>query len=388
MPEALAPDAQGVAEATAAMFAANPADGVSQTPAATAIKPEQKPIETPAAPEQKPLPEAKPAKKEFTDEEIAAARKEKPDHKAWKILDSIKAKSSASEAALKSELEKLKQRPETPANDARMAQLEKLLEERDQKIKERDQRLEEADFTRTEQYTQKYILPYNNEWKNAISTVKGLTVMAQKDGETITRQGTEADFMKAAALPPSEQDDFIEATFGKSAWRVTKHLNKLYELKDSERAAVEDFAANYEKNKVQRELDMKRQREAYEKELGDTFTNLQKDPELGSYLSESETDPDGTKIYKAELDKFNSFKTTAPTAADAATVRARYAMAPRLLHVNKQLSSKVASLEAELAKFRGADPGAAVKTAANPAAPAAELGVEEKIKSLSWDGRS
>ncbi len=392
MPEVLSDSAPGVAEAMAAAF--NPKPAVAAPAAAPA--PETKPADAPA-PETKPAaaaPEAKPAapaaKKDFTDDEIALARKEKPDHKAWKILDSVKARASQTETQLKSELAKLQAKPnETPADTARIEQLQKLIDEKDGEVKTWKQRVEEADFTRSEEYTTKYVQPYQNEKRRALDEVKKLTFrFTDTDGVQQTRPANEADFEKAMSLGASEQDEYLEAAFGKSAWRITNRINELERIRSASIQATQDFSTNYEKNKVARELEAKRQRETYEKELGDAYTGFQKDPEIGRYVSEAEDDPDGTKLYKSELEKFDGFKTVQPTAADAATVRARYAMAPRLLHVTKQQQAKIASLEADLAKFRGADPGGEVKTATGGTQPEAELGVEGKIKSMSWDGKA
>lgn len=356
-------------------------------PAVTPATPEPRPpVEAPAQPPP-PTPEPAPAsakKADFTEAEIEAAQKENPDHKAWKILKFVKGRAAANEAAWNAEKTKLEGRPQTPANDERIAQLEKMIEEGKQETKTWKQRVEEADFTRSEEYTNKFVNPYQSERKRALEEVKGLTVSFTQDGEPQTRQATESDFTKAMSLPPSEQDDYIHATFGKSAWRVMNRINELNRIKEAANNSVTEFAANYEKNKTTRELDFKRQRDEYEKALAEAHSGFQKDPELGKYLTEAETDPEGTKLFKTALEKFDSFKTVQPTAADAAEVRASYAMKPRLLHENKQLSAKVASLEAELAKLRGVDPGQAVKTVTGSAAVTPAKGVDGLIAGLKW----
>lgn len=347
-----------------------------------------KPAETPAAPEVKPAaapaPDAKAKKNDFTDAEIDEGLQKHKDEKGWGVVKYLRNKYTTAEAAWNAEKSKLEARPQTPANDDRIAQLERLIEEGKQETKTWKQRVEEADFTRSEEYTNKFVNPFQSERKRALEEVKGLTVTFQQDGEPQTRQATENDFTKAMALPPSEQDDYIHATFGKSAWRVMNRINELNRIKEAANSAVTDFAANYEKNKTTRELDFKRQRDEYEKALAEAHSGFQKDPELGKYLTEAETDPEGTKLFKTALEKFDSFKTVQPTAADAAEVRASFAMKPRLMHEVKQLTSKVASLEAELAKLRGVDPGQAVKTITGSAAAATPKGVDGLIAGLKW----
>jgi hypothetical protein len=379
--EAPAPTSVGINEMVDAKFATPAPDPAPPEPA--------KPAETPAPTTPKPetTTDLKPAaKKDFADDEIEKERKSNPNHKAWKILDSIKAKFSTSEAALKSKLAELESRPQTPANDAKIAELEKLIAERDGEVKTWKQRVEEADFTRSEEYASKYVKPYQGEMERALNEVKGLSVTYEKDGEQLQRAATEADFRKALSLQGTEQDNFVYDTFGRSAQRVTNRINELNRIKEAANHAVTDFAANYEKNKVARELEAKRQQAAYEKELNEAHSNFQKDPDTGRYLTEAETDPEGTKMFKSALEKFDSFRTNPPTAADAAEVRAAYAMKPRLIHEVKQLTSKVASLEAEIAKYRGADPGAPVKTVTGATQTVEPKGIDGMVSALKWDG--
>lgn len=339
-----------------------------ETPPTPEVKPETPPAKPEEkAPEVKPeaKPEVKPAaKKEVGDDEIEKERKANPNHKAWKILDSVKAKFATTEAAWKAEKAALESRPQSNANDARIAQLEKLLGERDGELKSWKQRTEEADFTRSETYTSQFVKPYQAELKRAFDEVKNLTITFVKDNENQTRQATELDFRKAMSLPPDEQDAFIHEAFGRSAWRVINRINELNRIRSASEEAVREFSENYEKNKTERELAQQREQDEYKRDFEAEHDRLRKDAEFGKYVSESDADPEGTQLLKTELEKFDGYKeamqkmSAKDRAAVAALVRARFAGAPRLQSEVKRQASKIAELEAELGKFRKADPGA------------------------------
>lgn len=359
-------------------------------PATPEVKPETPPApeakpETPPTPETKPeakapevkpeaKPETKPAKKEFGDDEIEKERKSNPNHKAWKILDSVKSKFAATETQLKAEIARIQAKPVEGAGDAaKLAQLQKLLDEKDGELKSWKQRTEEADFTRSEQYTNQFVKPYQAEMKRAFDEVKNLTVTFTKDGEQQTRQATESDFRKAMSLPPDEQDAFIHEAFGRSAWRVINRINELNRIRSASEEAVKEFSENYEKNKAERELAQQREQEEYKRDFEAEHERIRKDADFGKYVSESETDPEGTQLLKSELEKFDGYKEAMQKmsgkdrAAVAALVRSRFAAAPRLQSEVKRQATKIAELEAELGKFRAADPGAKPSGKGTPA---------------------
>lgn len=373
------------------------------TPAPEAPKtPETPPAETPQTPpaDKKPevAPEVKPApaaKKEFTDPEIEAERKSNPNHKAWKILDSIKAKYSTETAALKAEVERIKAKPvEGVADAAKIKAYEDRIAELAEEGKTWRQRVEEADYTRSEDYSNKFVKPFNNEKRRALDVVKSLTVTYDKDGEPQTRQATESDFNQALNISdPAAQDAFIQKTFGHSAWRVVNHINELTRIREAANQAVTDHAAQYEKNKLERELRAKQEDEEFGRDFQSESERLKSDPDWGKYLSERQDDPEGSTILKTELAAYDELKETygklplKERAAKAALIRARFAETPGLRREVKQLTGKVASLEAELAKFRGADPGNPIKTAVGGKPAEAPAGIEARIGAMSWDGK-
>lgn len=363
-----------------------------ETPA-VAPTPSPKPAETPAAPEVKATSEVKPdtkAKKtDFTDAEIDEGLQKFQDEKGWGVVKYLRKKYTTAEAAWNAEKSKLEARPQTPANDERIAQLEKLIEEGKQETNTWKQRTEEEAYTRGETYLKQFVQPYQSEVARGIAEVAGtantpaMTVTEIKNNEETTRPATARDFQRLLKMEPEEWDAETDK-FGRGKQRVVARMLRISDIREREQQAREEYSANYEKNKVAKELEIKRQREAYEKELAEAHSGFQKDPELGKYLTEAETDPEGTKLFKTALEKFDSFKTVQPTAADAAEVRASYAMKPRLMHEVKQLTSKIASLEAEIAKMRGTDPGQPVKTVTGSAAATPAKGVDGLIAGLKW----
>jgi len=392
--EAPAPASSGGIDAMVDAKFAPPAAPTSapETPPAT-------PSETPAAPKVEAAPDAKPKtgfdslEEDWTPQLEAKLRKLYPESKMWKVKDFVEKKYQTSETVLKAKLADFEARPKTPANDEKVKALEDRIAELSEEGKTWRQRVEEADYTRSEEYNTKYVTSFRAEEKRAFDEVKNLTVsFTNPEGEAQTRQATENDFRKAMALPANEQDDFIHATFGKSAWRVINRINELNRIRESAGQAVADHAANFEKNKVERELATKRQEQEYKGYFTEAFKGLSSDPDLGSYISESEADPEGTALLKAELNKFDSFKTEMAKmqpkdrAAAVALVRARFGGAPRAIAELKKERAKIVSLEAELAKFRGADPGAPVKTVTGATQTVEAKGIDSMVGALKWDG--
>jgi hypothetical protein len=377
---------------------APPAPAATPTPAPET--PPATPPETPpatlnieAAPNAKPKTGFDSLEKDWTPELEAKLRKLYPEHKMWRVKDVVESKYKSSESQLTAKLAELEARRQTPANDEKIEQLQKLIEDRDQRLKERDQRLEEADFTLGQTYA-KFVSRFNTEKLEALDVVKSLAVTyTDPEGETKTRQATDSDFNQALNISdPAAQDDFIEKTFGRSAWRVTNHINELNRIRRDAKQAKDDFAANFEKNKVERELAAKRQEQEYEGHFNEAFKGLSSDPDLGSYVSESEADPEGTALLKAELNKFDSFKTEMAKmnpkdrAGAVALVRARFGGAPRAIAELKKERAKIAELEAKIAKLIGTDPGQQVKTVTGGPAATEAKGIEGMVGALKWDG--
>lgn len=370
-----------------------PAKAEPAAPAPPAAAPEPpKPAEAPttATPPPEPAKAAPAAKKDFTDAEIDDGLKKHPDANGWKVVSYLRKKFNNSEAVWKSEKAALEARPQTPANDARIEQLQKLIDEKDGEVKTVKQRMAELDFTRSDEYSTRFVQPYNNELKRALEEVKGLTVTFQKDGEPQTRQATENDFQKAMKLPPDEQDNFIHDAFGRSAHRVINRINELSRIRAASEQAIADHSANFEKTKTERELAQKREQAEYDKHFSTAHDELKANPEFGSYVSENEADPEGSQIFKAELEKFDDFKTSMQSmtpkeaAATAALVRARFAAEPRRAAESKRDKAEIASLKAELAKLRGADPGGPIKTAVSAAPVEQPAGIDGMMGKMDW----
>ncbi len=364
-----------------------------------------KPAETPAAPA---APAATPTaaapvpksgfdtlEQDWTPELEKKLRRLYPEHKMWKVKDIVEGKYKASESQLNSELTKLRARPETPANNASIEQLEKLAAEAREDAKTWKQRVEEEAFTRGETYQREFSEPYRRELARGKAEVAGtetslgMTITENNSGEEVTRPATAKDFQKLLKMDPDEWDAEADK-FGRGKQRVIARLLRISDIRERANQAEEDYATNYEKNKVERELAAKRQEQEYEAYSNEAFKGLSADPDLGRYVSESETDPEGTALFKSELEKFDSFKTEMAKmtpkdrAAAVAMVRARFATNPRLIKERKADAAKIASLEADLAKLRGADPGQQIKTVTGGTAPTEAKGVDGLIAGLKW----
>lgn len=385
----VAPEASGMADLIKNQFSPPAAPAVAPAPAPAAAPEPPKPAEAPNAPDA-PASAApgKPVatKREFTEEQIAYWKQQDPKHPGWKVVEYVKSQANKTTSELKAEIEKIKAKPvEGVADAGKLKALEDRLTEVLAESKTKDQRVAEADYSRSEEYNSKYLQPYKMEQQRALEEVGRMNFSYTEDGEKKTRPATDADLRKAMALSGSEQDEFITSSFGNSAWRLIARINKLEEIRSESIRATEEHGKNFEKVQAERETLNKKEREDYDRGVAAAHLEFQKDGELGKYFSESETDPEGSQIFKTELEKFDSFRNSPVTPKDAALARARFAGFPRVEHENKKLIAKVSSLEAELAKMRGVDPGTALKTTsgAAPANPDAQ-GIKQLVAGMKW----
>ena len=311
----------------------------------------------PAKPAAKPPEAAKPSDDE-------AVIKSNP--KAWKVFESFKKSAAAKEKALQDQVDAIKNKPvEGVADAGKIKALEDRIAELSEGEKTWKQRAAEADFTRSEEYSNKFVMPYNRELRQAIEEVKNLTVSFTDDGETKTRQATEADFRKALSLPISEQDAFIHDSFGRSAHRVMARINEIGRIRAAAELAVSEHAEKSESSRLEKETLSKREQDEYDSHFSASSESLKSHPVGSKYFAPSDADPEGSKILTEGYDKFDTLKTTLGTmkpderAAVSAVIRARFAAMPRVAAALTKATAEIESLKAELGKFKKSDPGSA-----------------------------
>ncbi len=263
------------------------------------------------------------------------------------------------------------------ANEERIAQLEKELDDR-------ESRLVQADYSKSEDFKKNYIEKGSKAYAKAIGEVKSLKVKAIDPAtqEEAERPATQADFDMLRKLDPYEQDKKLDEMFGSSAKRVAWHLKQLEtietEANDAIASAREKSAASQkesEARKLKDSSDFKSFRQAAAGELVQKY---------GHYFAPDETNPDASKAleegfkYVDNAEKLNGEANPKVRAETAAMIRGLAAVAPRLMVEKRQMLEKIKGLEDELGKYRRSSPGSIAPSGA--AAPAAQQ--EEGIAAI------
>ena len=288
--------------------------------------------------------------------------------------------------------QKIKDLEAKPVQDPKTLETIKALEkEREDLRKEvgsREDLLRQSDYQRSSEFKDKYMAPIENAYKSAVREVKNLTVRFEKDGEEQTRPATEQDFVDLINLGynPSLQDEKAEQMFGRSAHRIIGHINKLIELRGSADNAIANANKTFEENQKQMteqqknwksEYTTKQQevRDSLPKKFPDFFGQIEGNKEANDALASGYSIVDGVISGSENL-------TPAQRAEKVELIRSWAAFFPRAYALRQQDQAKIRSLETELKKYRGTDPGEAGNRPASGGAPAKVKGIDEMLNAI------
>jgi hypothetical protein len=256
------------------------------------------------------------------------------------------------------------------ANDERIAQLEKDLQER-------ESRLIQADYSKSDEFKRLYIDKGAKAYAKAIGEIKSLKVkVVDGEGNESDRPATQADFDSIRKLEPYDQDRKIHEMFGTSASRVALHLNILNSIESEANDAI--LNANEKSAAARREADLQRESFNGEFKTHSEAAMSELTTKFKEFFAPDETNPEASKALEGgysfvDETVANTAKMSPKERAEStAIIRGLAAAAPRLMVEKKQLVSKVKALEEEISKFRKSAPGAASPGASSPA-PAKEL---------------
>jgi hypothetical protein len=331
--------------------AAKPED---DKPAATppAAPAAAKPATTPASP-------AKPAADEMNETAMEEFLKKHP--KPWRVYEASKKKWQTEKQSLESRIAEISNKPApTAADDRKLEALTKQLEEYRGESSKYKQELVKRDYTQSDDYKKNFVEKVNTIYTEAVGFVQQLRVN-QGDGE---RVATQADFDELRALPLGARRKAAVDKFGDYANDVLSFVRDIDVVKRDANLAVQRHAEQNEKESAERETMTAKQRQEYEGYYRSSLEGIQKNESYGKWFSENPDDPEATQLLKSgfeEIDKISAQLDTLPPdqqAAYSAVFKARAAAFPRLLLEHARLLAKQSELEAELAKYRGTDPGA------------------------------
>lgn len=306
--------------------------------------------------------------------------------------------------ALKAEYEKLRKSiPDTN----RVKQLEELLDSERKSRTELENELKLTAYERSAEFKDKFHKPYIQAYslgRQKAASLKVPAVLDEKNdmGEIVKpgrpgRQGTEADF--DAIMRIDDDDAAAEKAielFGQKAQSILYYRERVNELHQSSRAALEEYRTNADKR--EKEVSEARTRQEQEqqeraKTLAETFKKLVAEGEKAH--PEFFTPIDGDDESAAILERggqvadslFNGVnpKTGRPYTPDGlvkfhAFVRNAIKAHGHLVHTNKALRTKLEELESDLAEFKKS--GSSADSGRGETAKASGLAGDEEFEEI------
>jgi hypothetical protein len=256
-------------------------------------------------------------------------------------------------------LRAIESKPKETATDV------KLVEQYQKQINELNQKLAQSDYSKSAEFQKQYVTRWQSEYQSATNEIKALTVTLKDatTGEEKQRAATENDFKRILALPPADQDEAVNALFGRSAPRVFSRLLELNRIERDGQRALEEYASSHETKSKEAELETQKQQAKYQETLQKSDADLRK-----TWPQFFDVDPDDadasealTKGYEYVDHVLKNSDAMSPEdrAAYSSVLRARAAAMPRLVLEKNRLAEEVNSLKEELKKFRSSDPGGA-----------------------------
>ncbi len=274
---------------------------------------------------------------------------------------------------LRSELGQLKSQPQQ--SDPRI--MEELASAK-KRIADYEGELKVTRYERSQEYKDKFEVPYQNAVRNAYDEVKELLVSVPNPSDPDNpqeRQATPQDFDEVYQLPLGAATKLAKAKFGDAASIVIQHVKA---IKDASRAAI-GAVQSHKGQAEQYEQQTVAQQKLIEEGRNRMFTEAlqgisEKFPDLFDVK-------DGDSDWNSALEKGRGMAdlafgdrsrlTPAQSTILDAHIFSRVSSYPAILNAYRKSASKIEALEKEITELRGSAPG---KT--TPSAPKADTGFE------------
>jgi hypothetical protein len=325
------------------------------------------------------------------DEPAAPAEGTKPADKKkvnpWKLVDEYKAKVKEYEGKI-AEVEK------RAIPESKWKEQQETLTQREARLKELEEEIRYVNYSKSDEFKNKYQKPYDDAWKRAMGELKELTIEA---GDGNTRPVEPKDILDLVNLPlPMARKEAVEK-FGEFADDVMAHRKEIRKLFDEQSAALEEARTNGEARE-------KETAEARKKEVGEMTGTIREQwskanedaashPKYGTYFKPVEGDEQGNQrlakgfeladraFSENPLSKGLTPEQRTAIVQRHAAVRNRCAAFGRLVYMNETKASEIAELKKQLAEFNGAEPPADGGSAA-PASPPGTKGMAGVLEDL------
>jgi len=345
-------------------------DGKPDTsPSAPPTAPEA-PKDTPRQPDGKfAKAEPKPDPKAKVDTAPEVATEKLAPKQLREAYEALKAKHKA----LESEHTTLKTKATTPADDPEKKTLAERLAAREKRLQEIEEELKFTDYTKSEEYKEKFEKPFVDAYLSGRARIAQLKVVEKRNDmdEVIqpARQATADDFdalMKIA--DDGEASDWAHDKFGNRAPIALFARERAQELNSARTKAVED----YRKNGSEREKARSMEAQSFQKTMSEAIDRhmAQASEKFPKWFKPDPTDTKGNEILERDqhivarvvangkpLKDGETQWTPEQFAGHLAAIRHKAAAFNRLARQHTTASKRIAELEAELAGYKKSTPG-------------------------------
>lgn len=279
----------------------------------------------------------------------------------WKLVDQYKSRLA--------ELEKA----QAEAKTATLAeQQRKEYEDKLAELAKRNTTLEEemrfTDYTKTDEFQKKHMLPYQQAWERA---AKELQEIGVRDGEDV-RPAKLEDLMALVQMPLGQARAVADEKFGAFADDIMQHRKDIVTLFQQQQDAIKDARENGTKVMKERQEALQRQtaeRRAEIKRVWDEeLTKVASDERYSRYVKPSDGDEEGNTrltngyefVSKALSLNPDDPRLSSEQRADVVRMHAalnhRAAAFGKLTLMVERLEAEKKALEGELSKFKSSTP--------------------------------
>jgi len=314
--------------------------------------------------EEQPAPDKEPPKEpddkqdEIDDEEEAPPTPTGKRPSPWKLVESYKSKYQAAQHEI-AELRNKTPEPPKELSD-RLSAIQKRNEELEQHIRF-------VDYSKSQEFVDKYQKPYEEAWTRAVTGLKGLKVQFTDPAtsEVVARDMTPQDIAALAAMEPAAARMEIKNRFPEDAAEVRGYVDRIRDLSEAQSRALETEKTKGGEWQKQQAEQMKAVHEAngklwmqFNKEAAEKHEFLR--PVEGDDERNTKLDKATAFVQRALSSNANDPKLTeeqrAQVIKEHVAVRNRAIAYSVLMHENKALKAQLAEREAALKAFEDSGP--------------------------------
>jgi hypothetical protein len=290
----------------------------------------------------------------------ATAAPDKKKVNPWKLIDEYKAKAKELESRI---LESEKR----AIPEAQWKDMQTKLEERQKKLDELEGEIRYVNYSKSDEFKQKYEEPYKKAWSRAMSELDGIMVQEGEGERAISAD----DILEVANMPLAKAKMLAQEKFGDFAPEVLANAREIRKLYDEQATALDGQRKASEEREKTRAAESTQLRSSIVKDWNEFNERVQSHDKYGPYFRPVEGDTDGNQRLAKGFELADRAFSENPAAAGLTTeqrksiierhavVRNRCAAFGRLVAREQQKDSRIAELEKELAQYKGSEPDAA-----------------------------